>query len=85
MTAYRPPTTAYPALGPLAEAAPAVPSSAGCVAFPARHASVATFGVRLHGCRSSHAHDLARGTPLLLPVTWMLDVLMVIIESGRNE
>ncbi|HBW69185.1 MAG TPA: hypothetical protein DEF43_18955 [Chloroflexus aurantiacus] len=66
-------------------AASVAPSRAGWVAFPARYACVAGFGVRQPCCRSSRAHDPARGTPLTLLVTGMLDVLVMTIESVRNE
>ncbi len=66
-------------------AALVTPSRAGWVAFPARYARIAGFGVRQHGCRNSRAHDPARGTPLTLLVAGMLDVLVTIIESVRNE
>ncbi|WP_322819964.1 hypothetical protein [Chloroflexus sp.] len=48
---------------------PVVPSRTELVALPARYVRVAAFGVRQHGCRSSRAHDPARGTSLTLLVT----------------
>jgi hypothetical protein len=55
-------------------AAPAVPACAGWIAVPARHARVARCGVRQPCCRSSRAHDPARGPLLPILVTgggWM--------------
>ncbi|HBW66218.1 MAG TPA: hypothetical protein DEF43_03465 [Chloroflexus aurantiacus] len=66
-------------------AALVVPSRTGLVALPARHARVAAFGVRQHGCRASCAHDPARGTSLTRLVTRMLCVLVTIMESVGNE
>ncbi|GIV87334.1 MAG: hypothetical protein KatS3mg054_1363 [Chloroflexus sp.] len=60
-------------------------SGPGQGALPARHARVATFGVRQPCCRSSRTHDPVRGTPLTRLVTRILDVLVTIIESVRNE
>ncbi len=65
-------------------AAPAVVSRAEWVALHAHHVRVAQFGVRQHGCRASRAHDPARGTPIPLQVTEVLDVLVPIIESIRH-
>ncbi len=67
------------------KAAPVVPSRAGWVALPARHARVAAFGVRQPRCRRSRAHDPVRGTPLTLLVTGRLDVLVTFIELVRSE
>jgi hypothetical protein len=66
-------------------AAPAVPSRAGWIAVPARHARVATFGVRQPCCRASRARDPARGIPLPILVTGGLDGIMPIIASVRYE
>ena len=65
--------------------APVVPSCAELVALPARYAGVAAFGVRQRGCRSSRAYDPARGMSLTLLVTELLDVLVTIIETVKNE
>ncbi|GIV93598.1 MAG: hypothetical protein KatS3mg056_2307 [Chloroflexus sp.] len=46
----------------------------------ARHDS----GVRQPGCRSSRAHDPARGIPFPILVTEVLNVLVPIIESIRH-
>ncbi|ABY36234.1 MAG TPA: hypothetical protein DEF43_17920 [Chloroflexus aurantiacus] len=66
-------------------AAPVVSSRAELVALPARYACVVAFGVRQPCCRNSRAHDPARGTSLTLLVTEMLDVLVTIIETVKNE
>ncbi|GIV86526.1 MAG: hypothetical protein KatS3mg054_0555 [Chloroflexus sp.] len=51
---------------------PVVPRRAEWVALPVRYARVATFGVRQPCCRSSRAHNPARGTPLTFLVAGML-------------
>ncbi len=65
-------------------AAPAVVSRAEWVALHAPHVRVAQFGVRQPCCRASRTHDPARGIPLPILVTGMLDVLVSIIESVRH-
>jgi len=62
-----------------------VPLHPGLVALPARHARVANFGVRQPCCRSSRAHDPARGTLLTLLVVEMRCVLVTFIESDSNQ
>ncbi|WP_322820096.1 hypothetical protein [Chloroflexus sp.] len=57
-----------------------MPLRAGLGAFPNLQARVAAFGVQQRGCHPSRAHDPARGTPLTLPVTGMLCVLVTINE-----
>ncbi|RMG47765.1 MAG: hypothetical protein D6716_14980 [Chloroflexi bacterium] len=66
-------------------AAPAVLSHAGWVALRTHHVRVARYGVRQPCCRSSRAHDPARGTPSTTLVTGMFCVLVTIIGSVRNE
>ena len=66
-------------------AAPVVPSRAELVAFPARYARVATFGVRQPRCRASRARDLARVRSLTRLVTRMPGVLVTIMEAVGNE
>ncbi len=56
-------------------------SLAGLITLPARHARVASFGVRQHGCRVSRASCQARATPFTLLVAGMLCVLGTIMES----
>jgi len=55
------------------------------IALPTRRARVAKFGVRQQGCRTSRAHDPARGLPLTRLVTRMLWVLATIMGSVGNE
>jgi hypothetical protein len=55
------------------------------IALPARHARVAKFGVRQPCCRTSRAHDPARGLPLTRLVTRMPWVLITITGSVGNE
>ncbi|GIV87181.1 MAG: hypothetical protein KatS3mg054_1210 [Chloroflexus sp.] len=57
---------------------------AGWIAVPARYARVAQFGVRQPCCRTSRTHDPARGIPLPILVTRVLNVLVPIIESVRH-
>jgi len=57
----------------------------GLIALPARHARVATFGVRQPCCRISHAHDPELVVLLTPLVTRMLYVLLTIRESVNNE
>lgn len=64
---------------------PPVPSRAGWVVLPARHARGAQCGVRQYSCRSSRAHDPARDTPLTLLITGILCVLVTSTESVSNE
>ncbi|GIV91494.1 MAG: hypothetical protein KatS3mg056_0203 [Chloroflexus sp.] len=65
-------------------AAPAVLSRAEWVALHAHHARVARCGVRQPCCRASRTHDPARGIPLPILVTRVLNVLVPIIESIRH-
>ncbi len=65
--------------------APAVLSRTGWVALRAHHVRGAGFGVRQPCCRAGRAHDPARGTPLPLLVTGMLDVLVTIIGLVSHE
>ncbi|MGQ9876444.1 MAG: hypothetical protein ACUVSL_14435, partial [Chloroflexus sp.] len=62
-------------------AAPAVLSRAGWVALRTHHGRGAGFGVRQPRCRTSRAHDPARGIPFPILVTGVLNVLVPIIES----
>lgn len=81
MNAYRSPKTVCAAPVLLAESSSgrAITRWMGCLAR--HHARVATFGVRQPRCRSSRAHDPARGTPLTLPVTRMLYVIITFVAS----
>ncbi|GIV87061.1 MAG: hypothetical protein KatS3mg054_1090 [Chloroflexus sp.] len=65
--------------------APAVLSRTGWVALLAHHVRVAGFGVRQPCYRASRTYDPARGTPLPILVTGMLDVLVTIIGSVSHE
>ncbi len=64
---------------------PAMLSRTGKIALRAHHARVAGFGVRQPCCHASRTHDPARVTPFSILVTGMLNVLVSIIESVRNE
>ncbi len=58
---------------------------AGPGALPACQARAAALGVRQPCCRSSRAHDPARGATLILLVTGMLWVIVTFVESVRSE
>ncbi len=60
-------------------------SLVGLVALPARHARVASFGVRQPCCRTSRARDMARVRPLTMLVTEIRCVLVTIMASAGNE
>jgi len=61
-----------------------VVSRAEWVALHAHHVRVAQFGVRQPCCGASRAHDPARGIPLPILVTGMLDGIVPIIASVRH-
>ncbi|MGQ9480178.1 hypothetical protein [Chloroflexus sp.] len=62
-----------------------MPSLVGLGALPVCHARGAACGVRQRGCRTSRAHDPARGPPLTRLVTKMRGVLVTIMKSVVNE